>query len=226
MNRSNPYELTKKQMAVLDFIEQTLATTGIAPTVRDICLGLNLSSPSTVHTHLKSLEDKGYIRRDPMKSRSMKILKHSNGSDADDVNHNASMGTTFGHDGGEDVVHLPVVGNVAAGEPILAEQNITDTIALPTAIVGDKSSFLLKVRGDSMIEVGINDGDYVVVEDHPQPHNGEIVVALVEDGATVKRYFHEGDHIRLQPENSALEPIIATHDVSIAGKVTAVFRKL
>ena len=124
------------------------------------------------------------------------------------------------------IVSLPVIGNVAAGQPILADQNITETIPLPTEIVGDSSSFLLKVRGDSMVEIGINDGDYVVVEEGPVANNGDIVVAVVDDGATVKRFFKEKDHVRLQPENSTMEPIIVRENVSIAGKVVAVFRRL
>ena len=121
--------------------------------------------------------------------------------------------------------YLPLVGNVAAGSPILAEENITDTISLPTDIVGDAPSFLLSVRGESMIEAGINDGDYVVVKEQPVANNGDIVVAIIDDGATVKRFYKESDHIRLQPENSTMEPIITT-DCSIAGKVVAVFRRL
>ena len=123
------------------------------------------------------------------------------------------------------LVNVPLVGNVAAGSPILAEENITDTITLPTDIVGDAPSFMLSVRGESMIEAGINDGDYVVVKEQPVANNGDIVVAIIDDGATVKRFFREADHIRLQPENSTMDPIITT-DCSIAGKVVAVFRRL
>ena len=123
------------------------------------------------------------------------------------------------------VVHVPLVGNVAAGEPILAEGNITDTLALPTEIVGDAPSFMLSVRGDSMVEAGINDGDYVVVKEQPVADNGDIVVAIVDDGATVKRFYKERDAIRLQPENSAMDPIIVD-DCSICGIVVAVFRRI
>ena len=217
----NTKKITKKQKAVLDFIEKTIDETGIAPTVRDICEGLGLSSPSTVHVHLKTLEDKGLIHRDPLKSRCITIVGHDRKPAPEPEPEDAIGVGSFSN-----VVSLPVVGNVAAGIPILAEQNITETIPLPTDIVGDASSFLLKVRGDSMIEIGINDGDFVAVRQQPTANNGDIVVAMVEDGATVKRFFKENGYIRLQPENSSMEPIIVTENVSIVGKVTAVFRRL
>ncbi|MDO4443309.1 MAG: transcriptional repressor LexA [Slackia sp.] len=219
----NTKKITKKQKAVLDFIAKTIDETGIAPTVRDICEGLGLSSPSTVHVHLKTLEDKGLIHRDPLKSRCITLVGHERKAASDAHNdRESSLGTgDFSR-----IVSLPVVGNVAAGTPILADQNITETIPLPTEIVGDASSFLLKVRGDSMIKIGINDGDFVVVEEGPAANNGDIVVAIVDDGATVKRFFKEEGYVRLQPENSTMEPIIVRDNVSIAGKVVAVFRRL
>ena len=209
-------KVTKRQQAVLDCIEDCIREKGYGPTVREVCETLGLSSPSTVHVHLKALEEKGYIKRDPLKSRSIALTYHlDRDDDASDV-----VSPTFSK-----VVNVPLVGNVAAGSPILAEENITDTITLPTDIVGDSPSFLLSVRGESMIEAGINDGDYVVVKEQPVANNGDIVVAIIDDGATVKRFFKESDHIRLQPENSSMEPIITT-DCSIAGKVIAVFRRL
>lgn len=217
-------KITKKQKAVLDFIAQTIDETGIAPTVRDICDGLGLSSPSTVHVHLKTLEEKGYIHRDPLKSRCITIVGQERNASAASADHHDEPPVGAGEF--SNIVSLPVVGNVAAGVPILAEQNVTETIPLPTEIVGDSSSFLLKVRGDSMVEIGINDGDYVVVKEQPTAMNGDIVVAVIEDGATVKRFFKEQDHIRLQPENSSMEPIIVRENVTIAGKVVAVFRRL
>lgn len=216
----NTKKITKKQKAVLDFIAKTIDETGIAPTVRDICEGLGLSSPSTVHVHLKTLEDKGLIHRDPLKSRCITIVGHERPAPTAPEDESVGVGRF------SNIVSLPVVGNVAAGQPILADQNITETIPLPTEIVGDSSSFLLKVRGDSMVEIGINDGDYVVVKEQPTANNGDIVVAVIEDGATVKRFFKERDHVRLQPENSTMEPIIVRENVSIAGKVVAVFRRL
>lgn len=211
-------KVTKRQQAVLDCIEDCIREKGYGPTVREVCQSLGLSSPSTVHVHLKALEDKGLIKRDPLKSRSIALtyqLDDPMGSGFDDI-----VQPAFGN-----LVNLPLVGDVAAGSPILAEENITDTITLPTEIVGDAAAFLLSVRGDSMIEAGINSGDYVVVKEQPTANNGDIVVAIMDDGATVKRFYKESDHIRLQPENSSMDPIITT-DCSIAGKVVAVFRRL
>ena len=216
MTVKEPAKLTKKQQAVMDSITRCIEEKGYGPTVREICTDLGLSSPSTVHVHLKTLEQKGFIVRDPLKSRSISLPAAKKPPAAD----NNIVRPSFSK-----VVDVPLVGNVAAGEPILAEENITDTITLPTDIVGDAPSFLLSVRGESMIEAGINDGDYVVVKEQPVANNGDIVVALLEDGATVKRFYKERDHIRLQPENSSMEPIITT-DCSIAGKVVAVFRRL
>ena len=209
-----PQNITKRQQAVLNCIEQCIREKGYGPTVREICTSLGLSSPSTVHVHLNALESKGYIKRDPLKSRSI-ALAYSIDEDIV-IDDEPEL---------RNVVDVPLVGDVAAGVPILAEQNITNTISLPTEIVGDSPSFMLSVRGDSMIDIGINDGDYVVVKEQPVANNGDIVVAIVEDGATVKRFYKEHDHIRLQPENSAMDPIIV-ENCSIAGKVVAVFRRL
>lgn len=211
-------KVTKRQKAVLECIENCIREKGYGPTVREVCQALGLSSPSTVHVHLKSLEDKGYIKRDPLKSRSI-ALTYPLDQDVEIEVDNASEFTFT------NVVNVPLVGNVAAGTPILAEENITDTLTLPTDIVGDAPSFMLSVRGDSMIEVGINDGDFVVVKEQPVANNGDIVVAIIDDGATVKTFYRESGHIRLQPENSSMEPIITT-DCIIAGKVVAVFRRL
>ena len=213
----NTKKITKKQKAVLDFIEQQIDETGIAPTVRDICDGLGLSSPSTVHVHLKTLEEKGYIHRDPLKSRCITIVGRDQKAKEPELE-------PVGAGAFSDVVSLPVVGNVAAGLPILAEQNVTETIPLPVEIVGDSSSFLLKVRGDSMIEAGIFDGDKVVVRPQQTAENGEIVVALLGDSATVKRLRRRGGEVWLMPENPAYDPIDG-REAQILGKVKAVIRE-
>ena len=215
-------KLTKKQRAVLECIERCIAEKGYGPTVREICADLGLSSPSTVHVHLKSLEEKGYIEKDPLKSRSIILRQDANGND---VQRGIQSDTAVLQPSFSKIINVPLVGNVAAGEPILAEENITETISLPTDIVGDSASFMLSVRGESMIEAGINDGDFVVVKQQQTANNGDIVVAIIEDGATVKTFYREKDYIRLQPENSTMDPII-TRNCSIAGKVVAVFRRL
>lgn len=211
-------DITKRQQAVLDCISAFIDDHGYGPTVREICRELGLSSPSTVHVHLKALEDKGLINRDPLKSRSVTLCDYSA---ADDSSGSGQM--VFA--GSENTVRLPLVGDVAAGVPILAEENITDTITLPVDIVGDSASFMLSVHGDSMIECGINDGDYIVVKEQSVADNGDIVVALIDDGATVKRFYKEKDRVRLQPENSSMEPIYA-RDCTIVGKVVALFRRI
>lgn len=213
-------KVTKRQQAVLDCIEDCIREKGYGPTVREVCHALGLSSPSTVHVHLKALEEKGLIKRDPLKSRSISLTYPLEGSSVQASSMPDVVQPSFSK-----IVNVPLVGDVAAGVPILAEENITDTIFLPTDIVGDAPSFLLSVRGESMIEAGINDGDYVVVKEQPVANNGDIVVAIIDDGATVKRFYKEKDHIRLQPENSSMDPIITTN-CSIAGKVVAVFRRL
>ena len=212
-------KLTKKQKAVLECIEDCIAKKGYGPTVREICAEIGLSSASTVHVHLKALEEKGYIERDPLKSRSI-MLKQNDQRQPVGRNEGNMLSPSFSK-----TIDVPLVGNVAAGEPILAEENITETMSLPIDIVGDSASFMLSVRGESMIEAGINDGDYVVVKQQQTANNGDIVVAIIEDGATVKTFYKESDHIRLQPENSTMEPIIVTN-CAIAGKVVAVFRRL
>ena len=210
--------MTKRQKAVYDCIESFIQEHGYGPTVREVCESLGLSSPSTVHVHLKALEDKGFINRDPLKSRSITLATSTPAPEMDFPSN--AIGQGF-----ENVVSLPLVGDVAAGVPILAEENITDTISLPVDIVGDSASFLLSVHGDSMIEAGINDGDYIVVREQSSANNGDIVVALIDDGATVKRFYRERDHIRLQPENSSMDPILVT-ECSIVGKVVALFRRI
>ena len=207
-------KITKRQQAVLDVIEQCIREKGYGPTVREVCQALGLSSPSTVHVHLKALEEKGLIKRDPLKSRSIALtypLDHT------------EEATSIPQAEYDNLVTIPLVGNVAAGTPILAEQNITDNITLPTEIVGDAPSFMLSVRGESMIWAGILSGDIVIVEKTPVAANGEIVVAMIDDEATVKRFYKENGHFRLQPENDAFKPIIVD-EVIILGKVVGLMR--
>jgi repressor LexA len=205
-------DLTDRQRQVLEFIKTETRRQGFPPTVRDIGHAVGLSSSSTVHAHLAALEAKGLIRRDPSKPRALEVLDR----DA----HEAPAPATPSN-----MVQLPVVGAVAAGVPILAAENVETTIPLPTEIVRDDSTFVLRVKGESMIDAGIFDGDYVVVRQQPTAVNGDIVVAQLEDEATVKRFFRESDRVRLQPENPTMEPIYA-REVTILGKVVALFRRL
>jgi repressor LexA len=204
--------LTDRQRQVLDFIKAEVARQGFPPTVRDIGKAVGLHSSSTVHEHLGALESKGLIRRDPSKPRALEVLEK-------DVK--VAPVTPLP----ANVIRLPVVGAVAAGVPTLAAENIETTLQLPTELVRDDATFVLRVKGDSMVDAGILDGDYVAVREQPDAVNGEIVVAQLDDDATVKRFFRESDRIRLQPENSSMEPIYA-RDVHILGKVVAVFRRM
>lgn len=209
---------TKRQQQIYDFISKEVAEKGYPPSVREIAAAVGLSSPSTVHTHLSALEQKGYIKRDPAKPRAIVVCSMGEPE--------AEKSSVYGHVSDDsDVVSLPLVGQVAAGQPILAEQNIEENIKLPLSIVGDKNSFLLKVRGESMIEAGILDGDYVVVQETQTAHNGEIVVALIDDEATVKTFYKEANRVRLQPENSYMDPIYVENP-RILGRVTSLFRTL
>ncbi len=202
----------QRQNDILTFMKKTIAVKGYSPTVREICAALKIKSTSTVHSDIKALEEKGLVRKDPSKPRTVLPVENEYKKTAE-VSY--------------DTVALPVVGRVAAGEPILAEQNIVDEMPIPSRFVSSGNNFILTVHGDSMINAGINDGDYLIVQEAHEAANGEIVVALVNDdmetGATVKRFFREADHIRLQPENDYMDPIIA-RDVSIVGKVKGVFR--
>ncbi len=203
-------ELTKRQRQILDFIRAEIHRRGFPPSVREIGEAVGLSSSSTVHSHLAALEEKGFLRRDPSKPRALEVLDYRDTERAVD----------YGK-----VRAVPLLGSVAAGSPILAAENIESTVALPAELGAGESTFILRVKGESMIEAGILDGDFVVVRQQPTAVNGEIVVAMIDDEATVKRYFRETDRIRLQPENAAMEPIYA-HDVTILGKVVALFRRL
>ena len=198
-------KISAKQQEILDYIKSQILERGFPPAVRDICEAVHLKSTSSVHSHLETLEKNGYIRRDPTKPRAIEIL--------DDSFQMLRRETA----------NVPIVGRVAAGEPLLAEQNIEDYFPIPTEFLPNNQTFLLKVRGESMINAGILDGDYVLVEQRQTASNGEMVVALIEDGATVKTFYKEEGGIRLQPENDTMDPIIV-QDVMILGKVIGVFR--
>lgn len=200
-------QLTEKQQQILDYIKSEILQKGYPPSVREICIAVHLKSTSSVHAHLSSLEEKGYIRRDPTKPRTIEIL--------DD-----DFALTR-----REVVNVPVIGTVAAGTPILAEQNIEDYLPIPAEMLPNKEVFMLKVKGNSMIEAGIYSGDKVIVAKQPDAENGDKVVALVDDSATVKTFYKENGHFRLQPENSTMDPIILDH-VEILGKVIGLFRMM
>lgn len=205
-------DLTKRQQEIFDFIKRYSAEHGYPPTVRDIGKAVGLASSSTVHAHLANLEKLGLLRRDPTKPRAIELLDRA-------VEQVAKLNPLRD-------VGLPVVGQVAAGAPVLAEENIEEYVAVPAAAGGETGEYVLRVRGDSMIDAGILEGDYVVVRPQSTARDGEIVVALVGDeSATVKRFFHEGDHIRLQPENARLDPIRSS-DVQVLGKVVGLFRSV
>ncbi|HEY8347313.1 MAG TPA: transcriptional repressor LexA [Symbiobacteriaceae bacterium] len=201
--------LTERQRQVLQFIKDEIRRKGYPPSVREIGEAIGLSSSSTVHGHIARLEQKGYIRRDPTKPRAIEVLDEPDGVPR------------------KHVVHVPVVGRVTAGQPILAYENVEDHFPLAADFVSTDPSelFFLVVRGDSMIEAGILDGDYVLVRRQQDANNGDIVVALIEDEATVKRFYRENDHIRLQPENRFMDPIIVK-DVQILGKVVGLIRRI
>ena len=202
-------QLTNRQQEIFDFTKRSAAEHGYPPTVRDIGKAVGLASSSTVHAHLSNLERLGLIRRDPSKPRALELLDKA----ADAVK--AVVRPTG----------LPLVGHVAAGQPILAEENVEEYITVPEIAGGDEGEYVLRVRGDSMKNVGIMEGDFVVVRPQETAVDGEIVVALGGEEATVKRFFREADHVRLQPENEALEPI-RSRDVRVLGRVVGVFRRV
>jgi repressor LexA len=197
--------INDSQKTILNFIKQMVAEKGYPPSVREICQGVGIRSTSTVHSHLTKLEKAGLIRKDPTKPRAIEILDQE---------------TSFAK---KEIVDVPIVGKVTAGRPILAVENIEDTFPLPAEYLHNDNVFMLIVRGESMIEAGILDGDYVIVKQQSYAENGDIVVALIEDEATVKTFYKESDYIRLQPQNPYMDPIIV-QDVHILGKVIGVIR--
>ena len=200
-------KISKKQSEILEYIKSQILEKGYPPAVREICKAVNLKSTSSVHSHLETLEKNGYIRRDPTKPRAIEII---------DDTFNLTR---------REVSNVPIVGTVAAGQPLLAQEHIENYFTIPTEFMPNSETFMLTVQGDSMVNVGIYNGDYVLVESCSTASNGEIVVALVDDGATVKRFYKEDSYYRLQPENDFMEPIIVD-DVSILGKVIGIFRFL
>ena len=200
-------KISAKQQEILEYIKDEILHKGYPPAVREICQAVNLKSTSSVHSHLETLEKNGYIRRDPTKPRAIEIMD-------DTFNLNR-----------REMVNVPILGNVAAGEPLFAEENIEDYFPIPAEMVPNSEVFMLHVRGESMINVGILDGDNVLVQQQSTAKDGEMVVALVEDSATVKTFYKEDGYIRLQPENDTMEPIIVP-DSQILGKVFGIFRFL
>ena len=200
-------KISAKQQEILEYIKDEILHKGYPPAVREICQAVNLKSTSSVHSHLETLEKNGYIRRDPTKPRAIEIMD-------DTFNLNR-----------REMVNVPILGNVAAGEPLFAEENIEDYFPIPAEMVPNSEVFMLHVRGESMINVGILDGDNVLVQQQSTAKDGEMVGALVEDSATVKTFYKEDGYIRLQPENDTMEPIIVP-DCQILGKVFGIFRFL
>ena len=198
-------KITPKQQEILEYIKSQILTRGFPPAVREICDAVHLKSTSSVHSHLETLEKNGYIHRDPTKPRAIEIL---------DDTFNLTR---------REMVNVPVIGRVAAGEPILAQQNIEEYFPLPASMLPNKQTYILEVKGESMINAGILSGDYVLVQEERTASNGDRVVALIEDGATVKTFYREEGVIRLQPENDFMDPIILK-DVTILGKVIGVMR--
>lgn len=230
-------ELKEREARVLEYMKKEIIEKGYPPTVREICAALGVKSTSTVHADIDALQKKGFLKKDPAKPRALMIVdpetqerlalgQSTTAVSANTVSSTQANNDSYGKAERIDVLDIPVVGRIAAGTPILADQNIEDTFPIPARFAGRGDNFMLTVRGDSMIEVGIYDGDYILVEQQNTARNGDIVVAMVdgfESEATVKTFYKESDHIRLQPENSSMSPILVK-DVKILGKVKGVFR--
>lgn len=199
-------KISKKQSEILEYIKQEIVSRGFPPAVREICEAVGLKSTSSVHSHLETLEKNGYIRRDPTKPRAIEILDENFGMLR------------------RDMVNVPMVGRVAAGQPILAEENIEGYFPVPAEFMPKEPTFMLQVKGESMINAGILNGDHILVKEQKTAENGEKVVAPIDDSATVKTYYKENGHYRLQPENDYMEPIIVEGNLEILGKVIGVFR--
>jgi len=208
MRRRDP----DKQQKILDFVNRQVAEKGYPPSVREICRAVGFRSTSTVHAYIKKLEEEGLIKKDATKPRALRIV---------DDSHNSLEG----YIADREIENVPVVGKITAGQPILAVENIEETFPIPVEYLQNSKVFMLKVKGDSMVGAGIMDGDYILVRQQNTAENGDIVVALIGDEATVKRFYREKGHIRLQPENPSYEPIIVKEDMTVLGKVIGLFRK-
>ena len=217
VKRKKDGSLNKREKAILRAIEKSVEDKGYAPSVREIGKEVGLRSTATVHGYLARLQKEGYIKKEDNKGRTLKLLKGSSGKSVEDKVKDFYLE--------KELVDVPLIGKITAGEPILAVENVTDTFPIPIDFVGNSDSFMLTVRGESMIEAGILDGDYILVRKQNDAVNGEIVVALIGEEATVKTFYKEKDHIRLQPENSTMDPIIVPN-CEILGKVIGVFRKM
>lgn len=205
-------ELSERQQSILNYIMKEIRDKGYPPSVREIGKAVGLKSPASVHSHLKTLEKLNYIRRDPSKPRAIEVLYNSKN---DDIKFK------------KELLHIPIVGRVMAGEPVLAEENIEDYFPIPVDYLkrsGEKELFILEIQGESMIEAGIHDGDYVIAQEQNYANNGEIIIAMINDEATVKTFYKEEDHIRLQPENPDMQPFILPN-VTVLGKVIGLYRK-
>ena len=215
--KQDPNKINKREKAILNFIEKQVENNGYPPSVREIGKAVGLNSTATVHNYLAKLTEKGYIKKESQKGRTLRLIKGASGVEKKKEDKNFYSV--------REMVEVPVIGKSTAGEPILAVENITDTFPIPIDFVGNSESFMLTVRGESMIEAGILNGDYILVKKQNTAENGQIVVALIGEEATVKTFYKEKDHIRLQPENSTMDPIIVPN-CEILGKVAGVFRKI
>lgn len=215
--------LNKRERTILKFIQKEIEERGYAPSVREICKAVDLSSTATVQGYLNTLEKRGFIKKENQKGRTLRLLKDYKGEEV--ISNQMGVIEAKEYYSSKEMVNVPIVGKITAGQPILAVENITDTFPIPIDFVGNSDSFMLTVRGESMIEAGILDGDYILVKRTNAAENGQIVVALIEDEATVKTFYKEDGYIRLQPENSTMDPIIVPN-CKILGKVAGVFRKI
>jgi|LSQX01.2.fsa_nt_gb repressor LexA len=224
--KKNIVKLGEKEKQILNFLHKQVQEKGYPPSVREICKAVGFRSTSTVHRYLERLMRYGIIHKDPTKPRALKIIHNpENTGGEQNINGSTNAINTLANFEDKKVINVPIVGKVTAGMPILAVENIEDTFPVPSEFIQDSTAFMLKVQGESMINAGILDGDYVLVKQQNTAQNGDIVVALIDDEATVKTFYKEKDYFRLQPQNNYMEPIIVKDNLSILGRVIGVFRK-